>query len=185
MASWMTRAGLGLWALGGVVACEYEEVSYLSDADMTIVAPPDVAMNGGPEDVESSTSAVGLGCESNDECDDGQLCMTSQVLATLRQPEEGAAPIEIPGGFCTVFPCSDDAACGSAGACISGALFDPGAASLSICLGTCSKLSDCRWQEQWSCFDPNSLGIEAPNVCLPDELVVMAECPEGECGEER
>ena len=182
MASWMMRATLGLCALCMAAACEYEEVSYLSDADMTIAQPLDTGPSAGPDAVEAASNTVGMGCESDDQCDDGQLCMTSQVLSTLRQPEEGTEPLQIPGGFCTVFPCTEDIECGAAGTCISGALFDPGAAGLSICLGTCDGLSDCRWREQWSCFDPDSLGIEAPDVCLPDGLIVLAECPEGDCG---
>lgn len=182
---------IALTALFG--ACEHEEIGYLPESEMSIgrdvaAEPSDVASpdtDDGPDTDGGPAPTTGIACEADEDCET-DFCLNNEFLGSL------GLTLEVPGGMCSVFPCFDDSECGAGALCVDGAPF--GAEGISLCLATCGGMSDCRWQEGWSCFDASDVptegapaeGAETPlEVCLPDNIIVEAESAADEREEAR
>jgi len=118
---------------------------------------------------------VGAACEVDDDCGKtGRVCVTKEFLVSmgLDNPD-----IDVPGGMCSMLFCGKDEECGPRGVCFDTTPFS--GSPLKICLLTCEHLADCRWEESHSCY---KLAQEDPmGACLPDSIVVAAECDDGHC----
>jgi len=165
-----------------VGACEYEEIGYWPDSEITV--GKDIASSSadasspdaGPTDGgEAPAPLTGPACTEDDDCESG-TCVTTELLESF-----GATGLDIPGGLCSLLLCGSDDECGVKATCIDGAPF--GAGGFQLCLPTCEGMSDCRWQEAWDCIAPLD---DQPDlaVCLPDNVIVALECDDGSCEEE-
>ena len=161
-------------------ACEYEEVGYWPDSEITVgkdvaTDDEDIPPLDTSEDVAAPSSTLtGPACEADEDCASG-TCVNNALLESF-----GATGIDIPGGLCSLLLCTDDEACGPNATCIDGAPF--GASGFQLCLPTCEVMADCRWEEAWDCIAPLEDQPEL-SVCLPDNAIVALQCGEGQCEE--
>ena len=176
--------------LAMIGGCDEEVVGYWPDAEMTIgkdVASSEPSGDGaGPtDDTQTADTAgnpaaiTGIACEVEEDCET-EFCLNDEFLASF------GLTITVPGGMCSVFGCSGDEECGAGALCVDGAPF--GASGISLCLATCSGLSDCRWEADWACYEvPAEPGEDPPEspleVCLPDNIIVEAETADDESAE--
>ena len=157
-------------------ACRWDEGytchGLLAGAETGACLPDSIAA-GPPAQVGYT---VGGPCVDDAECAAG-LCVSNELIASLA-PDAG---LDIPGGMCSGF-CDPDSTgeCGPGGICANvqetfGAPFD-------LCMQLCDSIDDCRWEEGYSCWLADAgQGLQ---VCLPDALIVAAECDDGHCEQE-
>ena len=80
---------------------------------------------------------VGSPCDRNGDCKSVQ-CLSDPILLGLIGRDGGASTY---GGYCFLFPCSDDAQCGDGAHCFDGTPFG---APTSFCLRVCQTPADCK-----------------------------------------
>ena len=144
-----------------------EDASGVCLPDAIVAAPPAPA-----------AAIVGGPCEEDADCGT-EFCFNDVFLDDLgEQFGLDTSPYDIPGGMCSAI-CFDDDACGPDGTCVN--LQDTFGAPFNLCMKRCSALDDCRWDEGYQCFlaDPEA----DLTVCLPDNLIIAAECDDGHCEE--
>jgi len=158
----VSAAALGVAAFA---ACEVTEVgSYPCPDAMDCSGKP-------PAHVGTGSSTVGGACQTNSDCSTG-TCITVPLLAALGVD---TSHIDIPNGMCSQPYCTSNVDCGDGGVCMNGAAF--GNSSVTLCLRGCQNVTQCRWQEGYSCWakDPST----QPLVCLPLSVIAATYCPTG------
>lgn len=134
------------------------------------VCLPDVIVGG------AAAASVGGPCEVDTDCPT-EFCFNDPFLDDLgTQFGLDTSPFDIPAGMCSAI-CFDDEACGPGGLCVN--LQDTFGAPFNLCMKQCQALSDCRWDEGYQCFLADE--ASALTVCLPDNLIIAAECDDGHC----
>lgn len=156
--------------------CEHEEITYypqsevIEDSAEPDAPEPDAA--GGDVDLGPAPGSVGAACEVDEDCTDDRICVTEEFLQGFGVD---TTTIKVPGGMCSQLLCSEDADCGDDGTCFDAeTAFGPDAAGITICLRLCDGLSQCRWEEDWSCF-PIPEDAAEREVCLSDSMIVAIE----------
>ena len=153
-----------------------------SDAGAAATASSGVCL---PEAIAAGTAAAATGgltggpCEADDQCIDGGFCFSDAWLDDLgEQFGLDTSPFDIPGGMCSAF-CFGADDCEPGSACLP--LQDTFGAPFDLCVRRCGDLDACRWEEGYQCYlaDPD----DDLAVCLPETLVIAAECDDGHCEE--
>ncbi len=171
-------AAASLWLVG----CKSEVIEYFPrpDAGATDVSDGsgDVAADGSESDVSAPAQWAGLPCEADRDCGSGRTCITREFLDGFGLNED----IQIPGGMCSKLNCSENDDCGPNGICLDGAALG---SPISLCVGGCEDIRDCRWEESWDCVE---LSIVTPDnedaACVSDSLHIAILCDDGSCDEE-
>jgi hypothetical protein len=160
-------------------ACPWDQVGESCQPPAEEVVEQDLAGDAGGE-AQEEKPWVGQPCEKDPDCGAGHTCMTREYVAGL------GLDVDVPGGMCSMLLCMDDAQCGPQSTCFD-ATDLTGGVPIKICLLLCDELSDCRWEEGYSCYKTTSQPEEGEPVeiaaCLPDAMIVAIECDDGHCEE--
>lgn len=163
---------------GFAAACQSDRVEFTVKPDAVADVQPDITSDApgdttGDAEVTEPENAVGRACAGDEDCD-GFTCVDDTLLAAF-----GSTNLSVPNGMCSSLLC-DDSTCGDGATCVD---LEPAfGASVKICLKLCDGLSDCRWEEAYSCAQPIKGDPRA--VCLPDNIIVAIECDDGHCDQE-
>jgi len=132
------------------------------DADIDADADADTDADGdadaGAGDCGTGYWGVGEPCQIASQCNDldpqKRWCIPGNVVI-------GGIEFLMPGGYCTVFACTDDCYCGE------GALCAQAPGILSFCLKRCADNSECR-EPDYQCVElaDYTLGLLSGRVCL-------------------
>jgi hypothetical protein len=96
---------------------------------------------------------VGGTCTTADDCkDEGSTCLTMFSLVVIN--------VTFPGGYCSKTMCQNDTQCPSGSGCET---------TTQTCLDKCTRSSECRAAQGYSCA-ASPLGGSTATYCLPSDI---------------
>ena len=162
--------------------CMQTELKTYPPPDMSVEV--DATVSADDSDMSMPSNVIGQACDDQDPDNPcvGKQCITKSFLEGLGLVSER---IEVQNGMCSMLNCQSDEDCGEQGVCFNTQPLS--GLPVKICLAACKTLIDCRWQENYSCFNVQDFDdtAEDDQVCLPDGIAAEIYCgsEEGICDE--